>query len=61
MSAFEHYMKELGAGLSPAAREVTKFVIEAEHRRRFSDDRSDLHEEFALRALQSVRQAGDEQ
>ena len=61
MSAFEDYMKELGAQLSPEALQVTKFVIEAEHRRRFSDDRSDLQEEFALRALQTVQKAGEGQ
>lgn len=61
MSAFEDYMKELGAKLSPEALQVTKFVIEAEHRRRFSDDRSDLQEEFALRALQTVQKAGEGQ
>jgi GAF domain-containing protein len=53
-------MMDLGAQLSTAARELTRFVIEAEHRRRFSDDRRQLHEEFAYRALQAVEQAGDE-
>ncbi|MDG4803151.1 hypothetical protein [Micromonospora sp. WMMD980] len=61
MRAFEEHMKELAAQLSPQALLVTKFIIEAEHRRRFSDDRTDLQEEFALRALQTVQKAGEGQ
>ncbi|MEG8181227.1 hypothetical protein GZH49_22195 [Nocardia terpenica] len=51
MSAFEERMKDIASRLSLAAMEVTKFVIDAEHKRRFSEDRSDLPDEFANRAL----------
>ncbi|WP_338767821.1 hypothetical protein V7968_02385 [Nocardia vulneris] len=51
MSAFEERMKDIASRLSPAAMEVTKLVIEAEHKRRFSEDRGDLPDEFANRAL----------
>lgn len=55
MSAFEERMTEIASQLSPAAVELTKLVIEAEHKRRFSEDRSDLPDEFAHRALQFTK------
>ncbi|MBB5871906.1 hypothetical protein F4553_005285 [Allocatelliglobosispora scoriae] len=61
MSAFEQHIKNLVTELSPAAREVTKFVIEAEHRRRFAEDRSELREEFAHQALSATKPTGSDQ
>lgn len=51
MNPFEEKMQAYARRLSPEAREVVNYVVAAEHRRRFSDDRSDLPENFATRAL----------
>ncbi|MEU8076019.1 hypothetical protein AB0B31_11255 [Catellatospora citrea] len=61
MSAFEQHMKDLVTNLSPEAAAVTRVVIEAEHRRRFSEDRSDLQEDFAHQALQVTKPVGGDQ
>jgi hypothetical protein len=52
MNPFEEQMQAFASSLSLEAREVVNHVVTAEHRRRFSDDRSDLPENFATRALQ---------
>ncbi|TQL20172.1 hypothetical protein [Streptomyces sp. SLBN-134] len=52
MNPFEEKMQQFADSLSSEAKAVVSHVINAEHRRRFSDDRSDLPDDFATRALQ---------
>lgn len=55
MNPFEEQMQALASSLSSEAKEVVNHVVTAEHRRRFSDDRSDLPDDFATRALQMAK------
>lgn len=55
MNPFEEQMQKMASELSSEAKEVVAYVVTAEHRRRFSDDRSDLPDEFANRALQMAK------
>lgn len=55
MSAFEERMSQIASELSPEAKELAALVIDAEHKRRFSEDRSVLPDEFAHRALQLAK------
>lgn len=55
MNPFEEKMREFASSLSPEAKEVVNHVVAAEHRRRFSDNRGDLPDEFANRALQMAK------
>lgn len=52
MNPFEEKMQAFARSLSTEVKEVVNHVVTAEHMRRFSDDRSDLPENFATRALQ---------
>ncbi|MFF3345130.1 hypothetical protein [Streptomyces sp. NPDC002779] len=54
MNPFEEQMQAFADKLSPEAKAVVSHVLKAEHGRRFSDDRSDLPDEFATSALQMV-------
>ncbi|MFI6176379.1 hypothetical protein ACIA8R_12680 [Nonomuraea sp. NPDC051191] len=60
MSAFRERMAELASRLSPQAKDVTQFVIFAEQKRRFSEDRSSLADEFANRALLATPKDDDQ-
>lgn len=54
MIEFEQKMADLGAGLTPDARSLTRQVLELELRARFSD-RTQLPEEIATRALKTIK------
>jgi hypothetical protein len=54
VSAFEDQMKMVAKGLSPEAKEIVKRVLAVEHRHRFSENRSQLAEEFATSALKAA-------
>jgi len=55
MSKFQENMIKSANKLSPEAKEIVKQVLNAEHKRRFSENRSDLAENFATAALQSAK------